>query len=437
MTAEIAIMNKLAIALAADSAVTIGGQQQKIYNTVNKLFTLTKYQPVGILIYGSANFMGVPWETIIDFYRRKIGKGNFETLDEYAEDFIKFLEQERKLFSDDEQKNYIRVSISQYFFGIRTLIMEAIQKNIGTATKITDNDIHAICEGITDGELKEYEKFDLNVNCSKEHIAELSKIIAPIFEESKNSIFEKLPLNTKTVANLLSLATNLFCRFAPIQSSISGIVIAGFGNEDVYPCLKSYSVSGVVNNKLIYKVDKTYKIDTQHSASIIPFAQSEMVHTFMEGIDPDYKKQIEENLFEIYDIVIDAMVDNNDKIQADEKKVLKEKIMTIKNEILSQFITNMQNFRRDKYVNPVLTAVGVLPKEELADMAYSLVNLTSFKRKVSLDAETVGGPIDVAVISKKDGFVWIKRKHYFDKELNPQFIANYYNKNYSKGGENG
>ena len=41
MTAEIAIMNKLAVALAADSAVTIeteGGL--KVYNTVDKLFTL-------------------------------------------------------------------------------------------------------------------------------------------------------------------------------------------------------------------------------------------------------------------------------------------------------------------------------------------------------------------------------------------------------------
>jgi hypothetical protein len=44
VTAEIAILNKLGVALAADSAVTVeteGGQ--KIYNTVNKLFTLSKY----------------------------------------------------------------------------------------------------------------------------------------------------------------------------------------------------------------------------------------------------------------------------------------------------------------------------------------------------------------------------------------------------------
>jgi hypothetical protein len=39
--------------------------------------------------------------------------------------------------------------------------------------------------------------------------------------------------------------------------------------------------------------------------------------------------------------------------------------------------------------------------------------------------ETVGGPIDVAVISKGDGFVWIKRKHYFERDLNPHFFRNH------------
>lgn len=37
----------------------------------------------------------------------------------------------------------------------------------------------------------------------------------------------------------------------------------------------------------------------------------------------------------------------------------------------------------------------------------------------------VGDIVDVAVISKKDGFVWIKRKHYFNSELNPQFFRRY------------
>ncbi len=60
MTAEIALLNKTAIALAADSAMTLQGTG-KIYAS-NKLFALNKYQPVGVMIYNNAEFMGVPLE---------------------------------------------------------------------------------------------------------------------------------------------------------------------------------------------------------------------------------------------------------------------------------------------------------------------------------------------------------------------------------------
>jgi len=86
----------------------------------------------------------------------------------------------------------------------------------------------------------------------------------------------------------------------------------------------------------------------------------------------------------------------------------------------------LANYIEETYSSPVTTVISMLPKDELAAMAESLVNLTSFKRKVTMESETVGGPIDVAVISKGDGFIWIKRKHYFEAELNAQFFANYY-----------
>lgn len=73
MTAEVAVMNKMAVALAADSAVTVtrsGGR--KIYNTVNKLFRLSEHQPVGIMVYGQSELMGIPWETIIKEYLKKL-----------------------------------------------------------------------------------------------------------------------------------------------------------------------------------------------------------------------------------------------------------------------------------------------------------------------------------------------------------------------------
>ena len=80
-----------------------------------------------------------------------------------------------------------------------------------------------------------------------------------------------------------------------------------------------------------------------------------------------------------------------------------------------------------------MQVVQGLPKDELAAMSESLINLTSFKRRVSMEEETVAGPIDVAVISKGDGFVWIKRKHYFERELNQQFFDNYYREDNTNG----
>ena len=89
MTAEIAILNRSAVALAADSAVTITTHAgQKIYNTVNKLFALSKYHPIGVMVNGSADIMGIPWELAIKLYRGDLGDRQFATVRETAEDFL-------------------------------------------------------------------------------------------------------------------------------------------------------------------------------------------------------------------------------------------------------------------------------------------------------------------------------------------------------------
>ena len=69
-----------------------------------------------------------------------------------------------------------------------------------------------------------------------------------------------------------------------------------------------------------------------------------------------------------------------------------------------------------------MKVVEILLLKELAKVVSTLVRLTSFEKQLSLEAETVGEPIDVAVISKGDGFIWINRKHYFRPELNHRYF---------------
>ena len=82
--------------------------------------------------------------------------------------------------------------------------------------------------------------------------------------------------------------------------------------------------------------------------------------------------------------------------------------------------------QQGRYFSPVRETIAVLPKDELAAMAEAFVNLTKFRRRVTPVAETVSGPIDVAVITKGDGFVWIRRKHYFAPDINPRVMARFH-----------
>jgi hypothetical protein len=101
-------------------------------------------------------------------------------------------------------------------------------------------------------------------------------------------------------------------------------------------------------------------------------------------------------------------------------------------QILEQAFDHVSNELRDgvdrvsrnRFAAPIIDTVSALPKHELAEMAEALINLASFRKRVSPDLETVGGPADVAVISKGDGFVWIKRKHRFRSDRNAGFHAN-------------
>lgn len=85
----------------------------------------------------------------------------------------------------------------------------------------------------------------------------------------------------------------------------------------------------------------------------------------------------------------------------------------------------MDDYIRNHYIDSLIETVAYLSKEDLADMAESLVRMTCIKRRITSTQETVGGPVDVAVITKGDGFIWMKRKHYFDPKLNTQFFERY------------
>ena len=90
MSAGICIMNRNAIAMAADSAVTVG-DHAAIHNSANKLFSLSRVAPVGVIVYANAALMTVPIEIIVKQYKKQLADRVFPKLNDYVNDFLDYL----------------------------------------------------------------------------------------------------------------------------------------------------------------------------------------------------------------------------------------------------------------------------------------------------------------------------------------------------------
>lgn len=62
--------------------------------------------------------------------------------------------------------------------------------------------------------------------------------------------------------------------------------------------------------------------------------------------------------------------------------------------------------------------IPAMPIQDAVDLARFLVETATKLSRYGLQPETIGGPTEVAAITKYEGFKWIARKHYYPSELN-------------------
>ena len=426
MTAEVAILNKTAVALAADSAATIEGRggRQKIYNTVNKLFTLSKLQPVGIMVYGDSDFLGVPWESIIKIFRERLAKKRYPKLSEYGTALVRFINRNRTLFPEESQKRFVRQRIGGYLLQLTDEIDKRVKIAIDRKGIVEHKEVAAIVRGVIRTETRKFREIK-PLNLGKRYRSTMARKYGGGIDQTMRDICQNLP-GGRGRNQLYQIALDLFCRDVVYWP---GFVVAGFGDRETFPSVFEYQIDGMLCNKLRYVIndEKSGTISFNRTAGVLTVAQQEEANTFVRGINDHYKNEIIGYVDDLLSTIYPkAITKSLSVITEKQRKRLEKRLTKAGKRLLAMFVQSMSEYQRRRFSKPILEATSVLPKEELAAMAEALVNLTSFKRKIFLDAETVGGPTDVAIISKGDGFVWIKRKHYFKPELNPGFAHNYY-----------
>ncbi|MCK1606504.1 MULTISPECIES: hypothetical protein [unclassified Bradyrhizobium] len=423
-------MNSLAVALAADSAATVSdGHDNKVYNSANKLFMLSKHHPVGVMVYNNSSLLGIPWETILKMFRDDLGATEFDTLEEYGSQLIKFLDGNTYLFPEHVQhKSYLNL-VETLYQGI----FDAIQKEweqkflqLGPDQELKESDLAEIGKSVILNALNEWNsKPDADCFPDKNIGSRLSGRLSGEIHNSIAKIFGKQALDAQATTALREIAKLVVSKDDILIESHSGLVVAGFGKKDYFPVMQIFELGEVFCDKLKHRKPRVEKISSENPSIVKPFAHSEMVDTFLRGVNSVFELRMVEEIVNLVvrfpNEVIDAITD----LTSVQKELWKEKVLSNSAEPLRAFVKALEAHRIKKHRGPILQAIINLPIDELAHVAQSLVNLNSFQKRMSLGPETVGGPVDVAVISKGDGFIWIERKHYFRRELNEHFFRNY------------
>lgn len=380
MTTEVLVYNADAVAVAADSAMTIG--DKRVWEFGNKVFSLGPNHTLGIMYFNNADVGGIPLESIIKVFKRANSNKRFKTVSSLRAEFRKFVANYCKKSIQNPEELAISLGIgllNQYFLELIDLDeMERVDHPI-----VTPRSIEAFFEArpskISEPEL---------IKFGEAH----SELVS---EYLKAALSEELPdIEIAKGVDLGALFAHLITLKTP-SDLYTGLVFFGFGEDEVFPCVSAAIIDGITPAWVRWwdTTNHAPKKAGDQLSGMFSFAQSDMVRLFMRGA-LEFTEEIIHELAEEY-------MDEN---SADD------------------LMKDLQIIQVNKITNPILDAIETLPKEELAIIAESLVDLTSLRRKIDSDVRSVGGPVDVAVVSKGDGFIWMKRKHYFEASLNPDFM---------------
>jgi hypothetical protein len=384
MTAGIVVMNSGAVALAADSVATIPyGLGIKHYRAATKVLGLHTEAPVAVLWYGNPDYVGMPWEVIIKDFRGT-NDARHEYVQDYANSFFAYLDQAVPSWTSASSNEPAASLLLK-----RLLVMVEKSTRDKRSDKITAAVEQTVSEWRQDlrpsAQVLDQRKVD---ECSE------------LWNWFDHQLALLGPMPAEANSAMRNAARQAWSHLSIREAGHTGLVFAGFGDREQLPSISHYLVGLPAGDHPRRQAGKRIAISASHPAQIVPFAQNDQIRLFMEGLHPNLKRWFNGTLSEL-----------QEQYHLDEEVV--------------QRLTRRLADHIDSHGRPVVDAVRFLPKAELAEFARALIAFTAFRLRMSLADESVGEPIDVAVISRGEGLVWVHRSHYFPPELNPHFFRRF------------
>lgn len=386
MTSEIIILTQRSVVLAADSAVTIG--DKKTFTGVNKLFKLSNNPPMGIMTYNNTDFLNIPIDSIIKKFSKQINEQDLSSLDEIKSEFESFL---KDFLSESEIKYSFEEKLS---FFIETFNEEL---RYHTFEDILDN--------------IEFRLSYFTVDDWKESYDEII-FLAEKYEESFDNLIPFEYDDEKR--NEIIFILKKFFIYQEFFENFIGIVIAGFEKKDYLPSFMHLKISYLYDEEFVLRIIEKEKVGEDY-VIFKAFAQDDVIYTFLNNINDNTQDEIV-NYFNFIikepTKLFKEIIKNNKLISQEAQIQIMDEINKIE-DLTNDFCDFFYFFIEDlkKFENQTnYEYISVISNSLLCYLAEILINITSMKRKLQDDLGTVGGHIDVALITSTEGFVWQENK---------------------------
>ncbi len=413
MTSEIAVMNQRAVALAADSAVTlIDGGTVVVRNDQRKLFNLADGHPVGVMFFGVADIMGHPWDVLIEHYQKKVRPKPFATTQDYARSFIRMLDNLPEFFPREKQKDEYRrllASVFRYVFHLAQYLKETS----GELAEASDAAVleDSIARVWRDYQFREDGSTRGDLACFPQGFAAtVARDYGGIAREIISYGFGSFGIGAEAMQRLKDISV-----FAVVKDlfleDVTGMVFAGYGTDERYPVVVTCFLSAIIGGIVKRTEASVDAIDTEIRSKIRVFADSEVTNAFIRGIDFNLERRIYGTVRLLLHGLVDQVIGAFGETDAAKREAVRQQFQ---GQLVPQYFDALRGmmgeYQQNAFINPVLRVLEIAAKPELAETAKELVSLNVFKKRIMAQKQTVGGAIDVAVISRENGFQWWTRQ---------------------------
>ena len=410
MTALVGVLNKRGAAIAADSAMTVfGNGSSKIYNNEQKIFPLSDNNPIGVMICNNLNFLTTPWALIFELYKAERGNQTFPNLTGYVEDFIKYVKSLKRLQTQEVKNAFYQIEFEQLTDAFRSIFEKKYDEVTEINPEISNDEVSRICYEHTFNEVKDA-LYDYEINSRLKDFNSID-FYNEVIEPNKEYFSQKRKEFPRMKDEEWNILLEYFHRDL-INNSFSGsqqteLIFVGFGTDDIFPASQRIYILGMTGSLLKYDIEEISEISHTSSAEIRPFAQTDVMLTLMKGVSPQLDQEYRDATIELEEGVLNDITDLLKKEKVSTSIIKKIKGLSYE-KVHERYMDRIENFIHENFISGVVTALDFFNLEEMAKMAENLIAVTNLQRHISSSEESVGGPIEVAIITKTGGFKWIK-----------------------------